>query len=640
MLKLIRKYKTFLLVVFGIGLMLIYLLPQGLARAGGGRGSKGPAIGTLDGKAIHRNVLDRAHAELQLVKNLIGSGFMTREMNMLATMWDLDPSDAEHWMLLTQAAEKGGFVGETGDGRNFIDSMLVAMNRPTTDIDRTNLIRQFASTLNMRTEKDVLESIADINGVIRMFGSYASTVRVSAPAVTLDAKESQDRATVTAVYIPGAAAIDPTTWKPTEEELQAHFEKFRNTKPTEGEFGIGYLLPNRIKLEILEVNAQAIRDGIVPDRIEVRKEYDKNRSMYTGDFETHRTEIEIKLKDKVYDDVVATIRRAVRAESYNSIDALKKSADGYRILPDDWAEHMPSLSAMTGAIVQQVKDELNIYIPEPVVTTTPTLMTLNDIAQDTTLQSVTTMYSGREIPLASVLFNAKEFDPPTDIGVQAGIPLIDFEGRRGNGDMLIVTILDAVEESPATTLEEVRTKVENDLRSVSGYEILKSSIDDIKQQALSGGLTSLTESYPSADFPVVIVNDAVVTRTSVTGTESRLRDEVFAEAVIDLAATVDPLKLIEEVPVEERTLAVAIPKQLGVGAARIQSITPLTNERLRLASWNTMTKLRIEGLGFDGTDPDAPSKSGFAYDALAQRLNWQPKPGISRRNQDESDDQS
>lgn len=630
MLKLIRKYKTFLLVIFGVGLMLIYIVPQGFSRSSG-PSAKGPVIGTLGATSIHRNALDRAHNELELIVDLTSRGVLNREFGMLANVWSLDPQDSEHWMLLTEAAKRSGFVGEAGDGRNFVDNLLIASGTPTTDEDRSNLIRAFASTLNMRTEKDVLESLANINGVIRMFGTYSSTIRTSTPRVVLEAKHDEDRASVNAVFIPGAASIDPTSWQPTDTELVAHFEKYRNTKPTEGEFGIGYLLPNRVMLEVLEIKAQAIRDTLTLDRIEVRKEYDRNRETYTGDFETHRAEVETNLKNREYEKVIASVRRAVRAETHNTVDALKRGPDGYRILPSDWASTMPHLASMTGAIVQQVKEELDYDIPVPEVSTTENLTTYADLAAYEKLQGVATAYSGNPVSMSVVVFNAKEFDPQIDIGVQKGLPLLDFEGRRENGDFILVTILEAVTESPAASIDEVREKVAKDFRSLSGYEILKAGVQDIRQHALSGGLTSLTDAYPSAEFPAVVASSITVTRTNVTGTEGRLRDEEFADAVIDHCATIDPLKPIIDVPIENRTVVTSLPKQLGVAVAQIVGTTPLTHERFRVASWNTITKLRIEGLGFRADAVKKPT-TGFAFDPLATRLNWQPKAGISRRN--------
>src|SRR5690606_38206222 len=48
--------------------------------------------------------------------------------------------------------------------------------------------------------------------------------------------------------------------QPTEEELKAQFEKYKDVQAGMGEEGMGYLLPEKVQIEYIRVNVDKLKD--------------------------------------------------------------------------------------------------------------------------------------------------------------------------------------------------------------------------------------------------------------------------------------------------------------------------------------------------------------------------------------------
>src|SRR5690606_3331710 len=103
-------------------------------------------------------------------------------------------------------------------------------------------------------------AVARLDGVIRMLSMYTNAGEVSDRRLKQYASRNFHR--VETRIIPIAASADEAMYDPTEEELARQLEAYGSLEPGEGEMGFGYRLPDRVKLEWIEVSADAVRRAV------------------------------------------------------------------------------------------------------------------------------------------------------------------------------------------------------------------------------------------------------------------------------------------------------------------------------------------------------------------------------------------
>lgn len=709
MLKFLRKYNKFILVIFGCFLMVAFLVPQGLTQLF--RNSEGPIRATYAGGNVRQLDWARASVEVDLVTTLWPT---------LAQALEIGEDSAAHWILLAHEAERGGFVGEYGDGERQFAALvqrtalasyaqqaqqigyppqvaqqvaLRAWNDPDfareqlgINMTREEVVAQVEQRMwgivNSRAaqarmnERDVYRAFARASGIERMLGTYLQAAVPSDRRAIIEAKRVLDQVQADTVFLPATLLIDGVP-VPTDEQVREQFEAFRGVRPGEGEFGIGYTLPDRVKFETMTVNARAIRDSIQPSLVDIRKRFSANPTRYTGPFEDNEERIRQDLIAERTDEVLRAARQAFAAEVFLRTQNLK--ADGlYKVLPAGWEPI--DFERIAQVVSDNVLDSTGVRIELPVVQTRASKWwTGQDILGDPDLRGAQWRVGQRGYSLARALIGVRELDPESGLGVQVGLAPTE-PATAFDGSLIFFQVLDARAESPPDSPDEIRETVAKDWRELRAYEALAARLEELRSAAVQLGLeaaidlvappapdpetapetvpenppaepsapggsdsvdgdqpegepatpepqpeaeplaesppeTSQPEQPPALDRPTV--RRGVIITREFTSAQPELDAEPFRTAAMEQAAGIDPLKPFEAITPEEAVFAAAIPTSRGVGLGRITRVEPLTIERYHLAAQTIASQ--ISG---GEVIPKLQEMSPFTLDRLKERHGW------------------
>src|SRR5262245_30876076 len=134
MFKFLRKYNKVMLAVFGVLLMITFLIPQAFDRFSHARGASGATIGLVGDQKVTGAELERARRELKILAAI------RQEIPGLGAM-----KDPEHWYLLVREAQDAGLIG-TGESFTVPDESLAGIAAETGERD-PRFIRQALENL-------------------------------------------------------------------------------------------------------------------------------------------------------------------------------------------------------------------------------------------------------------------------------------------------------------------------------------------------------------------------------------------------------------------------------------------------------------------------------------------------------------
>ena len=529
MLKFLRKYNKWILVIGGSLLMVAFLAPGAIQRCGFNPARQ--TVAKLDGEKISALDYDLARRQYAALAEIFP---------VAIALVDQDRKQ-DHWLLLAHAARQGGFVGETEDGYDWGTGELAAVqaqravlaqwrqrwgNAIQFVLNQPQFIQQFQGEVAQATQQfaaafeqqhdslaarsrltpDQLdEALATSRGILRMLDAYTTAARMSDRRAIEYSDRQRDEAYVDAVFVPAEAMIDQIG-EPTEERLAEHYERFIDTRPGEGEYGIGYLLPQRVKLAYLTLNRAAIRDSFELNPIEVRKRYEQNRAEYPGEFDQARPRVERAMRDEIADLVMQEAHQAVRTIVLATTSRLEDDGD-YKVLPPDWDERRPRLDEVAQAIVEDVRNattntpirnpDQGITIPLPEVTVREAdFLTRGEIAALPGIGRANGVSGPRSVAFPDVALSVRELgNPLPDLPIQVGIPITSLNIVDAGGNRYYATILDARPESPPDSMEDIRDEVVENVRRIEAYALVEQRAEEFRAMAVDAGLDSIVEMF-------------------------------------------------------------------------------------------------------------------------------------------------
>ncbi len=642
MTKFFRKYSKFLLVAFGVFLMVSFIVPQAIQQFG----QSGPetTVMRVDGRRVSFQDTKVAAEQVAKVEQL-SSG-------MLPTNSGIDPH-GEHWLLAREFARSAGWVGGPSSGLPLLKEIAAAviegeytnrfLRQFNGQIDAA-MARNFARQTVMGSEEGrkrveqyteelsrgalqggrvAREGLAAAMGIARMRAEYQQAARLSEPRLMRDARKQFDRAEVSVVFV----GVDNklSTGLPAREEaaLIAHYEKYKD-KRAGADSPFGYLLPDRVKLEWLMLDRAACEKAVKVDPIEVQKRIVAGASGEITEAAKRRTAVEGLIRREQADNAMNEASVAVKSEILKAVSRLHDDG-AYKALPADWAQTMPRMAAIAKEIPARVQERTGMTLPEPsVFVREATWQTIEkDLGQLPGIGQATVRVSGRPASLTAVVRVVKELLADTEqqlpVHPQAGVPMADaFEDASGN--RYFCTVLGAAKQSPPASLDEVREAVVADKKKADAFETLKTDLNAFRLVGGEQGLEALAEQFKALTGQVIEVKQGVTVRRSsgVQPAELPVNTKEFADAVMDAASQIDATKDLSEVPKEELVVAVALPGKLGVAVAKITEFSPVTREEFRKFAEGLQQQLAMQDLAATADDP-------FALPRLEKRLGVERK---------------
>lgn len=651
MLKVINKYRQYMLVAFGVVLMIAFIVPQASHLFVGDQLTR--KVATINGSKVSAADMSRARTEFDVVRNLLDP--LGLRIDLAKELFGAE--NERHWLLLSHAAQDGGFMGTVADGKQFEkeirDGVLVPQLARGAAVQANPFLRQAPQYIDMLASQelanpekrkameeeagkrldqavalaarnahaspsDVQLAFAKANAIGRMQSTWRETHRVSDKRATLEADESGD-----VVYVDQslmlAKVIAPFGAAPSPELVQKLFNEFRDVKRGDGEHGFGYRLPARIKFEWMMIDRAAIAASVQLDPVEVNKFWRQNRARFAGDFAAERTKVEAELRNQRVDAIFSTIDKAVRAETIRLLGKVETKG-GYRVLPADWASRMPRMERLAQLTVADVKEIGGITIPLPqVVVRSDQFLNRAEVSGIAGIGESAVRVGTKEFQLPELLFKVREIagnDP--DVNIQIGVPFDNY-AQDPQGNRYYFTVLEARKDEAPTNIDEVRAQVELDAKALDQFEKLSAQAEIMRAVAVSDGFEGLAkyfvDAFPGASAPLQRRKLAVTTN-NIQGADSTFNQPEYREAVMKAAKALDPLKPVTDYPADQRTIAVVMSKPLTVAIVQLIGRSPVSIERMR-----------NEGDSFAGNyaSRELPNKSvreAFGFAALKDRMKF------------------
>jgi hypothetical protein len=275
-----RNQKKFL-AVFAALLMVMFILPFGTGQLGGGQNGHDPVVAYAGKDEIHASELGNARTDWEMLKRvpiesprvamLFGASPFQRmpyayQLGTLAMQIEQDP---ELYLLLQKEADQAGV--RVGPDR--VEDVLRQINLSpnVSPEERAQWQRAVRSFLQVKS----------------LYDRVTSNVKVSEPEVVQRLAQTAQEGTLNLVEF-NADEFKAATTAPTNEELQAHFEKYANvpaglptTNPSTLPFG--YQQPNRVKVQYLSVSQDQVREAVRKSKdaydweVAARRYYDRNQ---------------------------------------------------------------------------------------------------------------------------------------------------------------------------------------------------------------------------------------------------------------------------------------------------------------------------------------------------------------------------
>lgn len=663
MLRFLRRYNKWILVIGGILLMIAFTAPQAIKSISGNPLKRKAAVMHVSGRTVKVT-------EEQLLRSAKELAALDRfAPGLIPAMLGIESNaNREHWFLLSRAARRGGFVAGQGDGETWIPEIAQAIVQigyyrqygssagimmqiqakqvqQQTDMIQTTLETNFHNPNIWQglTEEQFGQALSTARGISRMIDAYRRATRFSDRRAVEQAKRTLDTVVADYVFIP-AQRFAGEIPDPDPAQLEAHFQQFKNTRPDEGEFGIGYLLPPRVKISWLTLDRSAIRSAIRLDAIEVDKFVRRNRDRYPPDGKDNEQRARDEITDLVLDEVLLEADRAIRTEVMKATRHLEQTEDGLIALPDDWAQRRPRFDAIADVVVAHVQASMRgdrrlddpdrgVLIPRPRVEVREAgWLTRDEVSALPGIGPGRIRLGSISYPFASAAFMPLGSGADNPLRVQIGLPFTSQPVTDGSGNRYYFTVLAAVDESPPASLEEIHDRAVRDYKALQAYQALTDRADDYAEVAKGGGLTALVDSLnaespeeqgsaDAVDRPQVsVVKGARITRLIIQPADPLVNAEPLLDGVVEAAMRLDPTVDPAQLDEAERVVALPAPVHLGLAVFRIDRIEPLTRERLRLFAD------RVVGQASAGEFSDAIASSGkanpFSFENLKKRFEF------------------
>ncbi len=664
MLKLLTKYKMWILVTFGIFVIISFLLADSLQRLGRSaqlnttRFTIGPDKVTQVDEVV-------ASTGIEAINRALGRDQQGRSMLNRALAL---PEDAKlpAWLMRTTEARRAGLLGGSVDGRamalelarasyesdqnrtrgqqwreamkgelNLTDEQVSARVRTEIAQIAENMLAM--ATVNQPTRVEGTEAFAQLRGLIRQNQLYQDIARLSAPRLLTEARK-MDEAIVDYMFIPVDPARAAASPAPTEDEINAHFEKFKGTLAGKGDYGMGYRQPDRVSFVRLTIDRAKIAAKVSIDPVNVQKKLTSEGPRADESPSDARRRVEAELRESTTDRVVRDAAGGVRAEFLRVIGTWSETA-GYRVIPEGFDRTKLEFATIAKTVAMRVGEQTGVLIDPLAVFTQEAPVSRDELSKqlgDTFSFSVA--FRGQQIvPALNVLFEARELNaaaPAADdqmanmgrgmIAAQVGVPVVDgFElptrpDARGVGTQHFVMVTRAVPSAVPTSVEEVRSVVVEDVKKVRAIEALRAQVEEVLPAASALGMGEAVNLLRTRGISTELRTGASVSQMRGLLGPDRKPDtnagsKEVVEAIMAQARRLDPTVRFDATSVMDRTFLLVPAGRLGVVLGQIEQFRPVSREQFQLLAPMVERSSAREQLG-------ESLAAHFSAEALIERL--------------------
>jgi len=266
MIKFMRKHNKKLLAIFASGLLVVWLgstALQEMFRPDTGSKTAGHAFGAEVTRDDVRMALSRI--------DVLGSLRVFWDRPWGGGMYNLPikPVDQFTWFLLDLEARRSGIDVPDKEVERFIKASRI----------HGKWLENIRDQKGISIDR-IMACIADYVRIGKVGQLATSAVKVSTPEVMHFIRDTSEKVSVKMALLRASDFADADA-KPDAAALEKHFYQYRELLPGEGEHGYGYKWPDRIRVEYLVADVDAIESAMKISHDDAREYWSKNRKNYT-----------------------------------------------------------------------------------------------------------------------------------------------------------------------------------------------------------------------------------------------------------------------------------------------------------------------------------------------------------------------
>ena len=499
MMKFFRKYNKTLLAVFMVLLMVVFV--GGPALVSLVTPTANAAIGESRFGPIKQFDQSQARATTKLLQ------YMGYDYRFFAGLGKpLQPID---WILLTREAAD---LGATADAAA-IESWLLQSAGPD-QLSGRDQVEILARRLDVKTDH-IRAAIGELLSVQMAQLAISSASVPSEAEVRTVALRILDSVSVDTVVLPAAAFVDPDETF-TEAQMEAQWSSLRDAEPGVG-LNFGYYVPPRLAVQYMKIDPRLIAEeiGIANLESKARRLYDRERTgnplfrrpqepqdaaavqeegpeeekrPYLDWDDAKETAIALVKENQSRDAAVNLAQWLREYDAERWIDADRDDKTKYKITPEEVQDE---------EYYREVLEHVPATIGFPnAVTVTRTGFFASDEADDVPEIGKAIYQTQRFVPLrlGSLAFRSVPIIPeiPDDTGAGRAEFLALYQTcshllTDEDDNVYLFRIVEAQPGHPSESVEEVKDRVEEDLRLLAGLD---------RAEAVSEGLRSCSPEIP------------------------------------------------------------------------------------------------------------------------------------------------
>ncbi|MBL8991558.1 MAG: hypothetical protein JNJ48_08270 [Phycisphaerae bacterium] len=621
----LRKSKRFTqiaLVAFGVLLMVSFLIPEVIRNLGGDGMSR--RVFDVDGRKV---TLRESTLAYQRAKTLELVGLSTERMGIDAR--------GEHYFLLTDEARRAGLIGPEADAEfvfdelaqnqlfQAINSRQIPPDRYDTDEKVKDLLARIKAGIIAQAYVErgqsglrgvtIAAALAELRGINRLRQLYLTSPRLSQQRMIADAARLGRSATVSAVVVEPDPAKLATLPEPSEADVNELFEKFKNTPVGGGDYGIGYRMPDRVRIQWFGLIKNTMEPFVPLDPVEVQKRL-LNTPAAPGQTEPQRrSSVELSLRREIVERAIREASQLIKGEILKEVTRLPESG-GYRVVPEPW-DRRPDPSRLASAAAAKLSEVTGTTIPAPSINGGEAWLTRDDLAKILGIGGSSYRRGTTRIAFADLALKVKELgkgDPA--IGLQVGVPMSDaLEDAVGNVYYFVITAVRP--ESAPESIAEVRPQVVADRKAHDLFQRLLAESEAWTTVMIESGPGDVVTSATGRGYLAKTVDRVRVDARAASGADPRLNIPTLVDQVSRRLDNLDPTVEFSSVNTPQRTFAVPLPKSRALAICQIVHFDPMTIESFRRQASNAFGGLAARTLGDEGEE-DAT----FSLPVVKQRL--------------------
>ena len=621
MLRFLRQYNKWILAVGGTLLLVSWALSGTITSLSQYSARTGSTWATYcpDDTRLTMNNLEAVRQELNVLDVIER---MFRQPLIPIPGADRDPA---HWYLLTKEAEEAGLIAGPGDALPILQVIGSQMA-----LEPDQVAASLASQSHTST-RVVKQTLAKIVGVSRLRDMSMTMPRFSDSRLKHAAVDTLLAAAADVVVLDARKIANLDVPPPTEEALQAHLAKYGKDEPGKGEQGFGYRLPDRMKIEWLNVSESAVRTAIQAsdalNPLTLKKKFAEDPAKFGApppapgsDPLASYPAYEASVRQKVLDELVSQKMAEISKFASDQLALAQRGLDrdgSYVKLPADWTSKKLDFRELGKAIGEQFKIAFPAY-----GSTGEVWMSVKDVEAIPFLGTAsTTRYGQTPVRLGQLLAKLKEFGHGDDnMPVQQDVATPPLTAT--NRDLYFVRVIGTDPSREPASVDDVRPALVADVQAIARFEALAKLDAEIREKAAAKGLRDLATEYgATVEFASRLQQAdqrALPYGVKLPGMIPGIGQDSEAMAAIIAAANKLPKgSLVTDVPEAERTVVITLPKKLSYLVVRITDLYPLTVEDFDSIASNPRAQDTLVSEGGRNAANDV-----FSLEALMKRHNF------------------